>query len=272
MTQSFQHWTVLPHGKLSQIDDNILTVVGEIHMPLMDLPRRMTVVRLKDSRLVIYSAIALGEGEMGALESYGTPAYMVVPNDKHRLDAKIWKDRYPSMQVVAPEGSRVKVEEIVPVDTVAPAFDDPDVQFVVVPGTQGREAALIVRTANGTTLVLNDVVGNIQDATGFGGWLLEIAGFAGKEAQIPRVVKMAIIDDKNAFRDQLNQWAEISSLKRILVSHGSPIEDNPRQTLLALAKTLVDDKVAVPAKRPMRLERGKNNSGLSPDYAQYRKT
>ena len=51
MTQPFQHWTVLPHGKLMQIEENMLTVVGEIHMPLMDLPRRMTVVRLVDASL-----------------------------------------------------------------------------------------------------------------------------------------------------------------------------------------------------------------------------
>jgi len=59
MTQPFQQWKVLPHGKLSEIDDNILTVTGEIRMPIMDLPRRMTVVRLSDSRLVVFSAIAL---------------------------------------------------------------------------------------------------------------------------------------------------------------------------------------------------------------------
>jgi len=33
-------------------------------MPLMDQPRRMTVVRLNDSRLVVFSAIALDEDEM----------------------------------------------------------------------------------------------------------------------------------------------------------------------------------------------------------------
>lgn len=27
MTKPFQQWTVLPHGKLVQIDENILTVV-----------------------------------------------------------------------------------------------------------------------------------------------------------------------------------------------------------------------------------------------------
>ena len=238
MTQPFQQWTVLPHGKLVQVDEGILTVVGEIHMPLMDLPRRMTVVRLADASLVVFSAIALDEDEMSALEAYGRPEVLIVPSDKHRLDAKTWKDRYPEIEVVAPDGARAKVEEVVPVDTAAPRFDDPNVQFVTVPGTRGREAALVVRTPNGTTLVLNDVVGNIRDAAGFGGWLLHLAGFAGKEAQVPAVVKMAVIDDTKALRTQLLQWAEIESLVRILVSHGSVIEENPRQVLRDLAASL----------------------------------
>lgn len=238
MTKPFQHWTVLPHGKLAQIDENILTVVGEIHMPLMDLPRRMTVVRLRDASLVVFSAIALDEDEMTALEAYGRPAILIVPSDKHRLDAKTWRDRYPEIQVAAPEGARAKVEETVQVDTVAPDFHDPNVQFVTVPGTRGREAALVVRTPRGTTLVLNDLVGNIRDAAGFGGWLLHLAGFAGKEAQIPAVVKLAVIADTKALRAQLLQWSEIESLKCILVSHGSPIEENPRQVLRELAASL----------------------------------
>ena len=238
MTQPFQQWTVLPHGKLVQVDENILTVVGEIHMPLMDLPRRMTVVRLADASLVVFSAIALDEHEMYALEAYGRPAYLIVPSDKHRLDAKTWKDRYPEIRVVAPEGARAKVEEIVQVDTVSPRFEDPNVQCVTVPGTCGREAALVIHTPKGTTLVLNDVVGNIRDAAGFGGWLLHLAGFAGEQAQVPAVVKMAVIADTKALRTQLLQWAEIESLVRILVSHGSPIEDNPRQVLRALAESL----------------------------------
>jgi hypothetical protein len=49
---------------------------------------------------------------------------------------------------------------------------------------------------------------------------------------------MVMIKDANALRAQLTQWAEIESLKRILVSHGSPIEENPRQTLRDLASSL----------------------------------
>ena len=74
-------------------------------------------VRLIDSRLVVWSAIAL--------DAYGVLAYRIVPSDKHRQDAKIWKDRFPEIQVVALEGARAKVEEILPVHTVAPSFNDP---------------------------------------------------------------------------------------------------------------------------------------------------
>jgi hypothetical protein len=244
MTRPFEEWTVLPHGNVSKIDENILTVTGHIRMPLMKLPRRMTVVRLSGSRLIVFSAIALDENEMVSLEEFGRPAFLIVPNDKHRLDAKIWKNRYPQMQVVTPRGSRAKVEKIVPVNTVTPDFDDANVDFVTVPGTREQESALVVRTSAGTTLVLNDIVGNIINASGIGGWLLGLAGFAGSKARIPRVVKLAMIDDANALRVQLLQWAEIESLKRILVSHGSPLEANPHEILRDLASSLMESTTA----------------------------
>jgi hypothetical protein len=238
MTETLQPWKVLPHGKLSEIDENLLTVTGTIAMPLMELPRRMTVVRLNDSRLVIYSAISLDEAEMRALEDYGQPAWLIVPNDHHRLDAAAWKKRYPQIRVVAPEGSRKKIAEIVPVDSSAPRFGDPNVRFVIVPGTRAHEAALVVETRTGTTLVLNDIVGNIRNAKGFGGWLLELMGFAGDAPHVPKPVALMMIDDKAALRTQLLEWATIESLNRILVSHGEPIETNPQQVLRELAESL----------------------------------
>jgi hypothetical protein len=238
MPKSFEHWKVLPHGKLTPVDESVLTVTGDLHMPLADIPRRMTVARLADRRLVVFSAIALDEDSMRELEAFGTPSFLIVPNDHHRLDAKAWKERYPAMQVVAPEGARKKVEEVVPVDITDPRWGDPDVQFVTVPGTRGRESALLVRSAGGTTLVLNDVIGNIHGESGFGGWFLRRMGFAGDEPHIPRPVKLMMVDDKAALRQQLLQWAGIDTLKRILVSHGVPIEDRPQQTLRELATTL----------------------------------
>src|SRR5258706_4775132 len=172
MPKPFTEWKVLPHGKLTAIEDDILTVVGDIPMPMGDMKRRMTVVRLRDRRLVIFSAVALDEDEMRRLEEFGEPAFLVVPNDHHRLDSKIWKDRYPAIKVITPERAREKVEKIVPVDATSADFDDPDVALITVPGTQGHEAALEIRGAKGTTLVLNDVVGNMRKTSGIAGWVL----------------------------------------------------------------------------------------------------
>ncbi|MET0795588.1 MAG: hypothetical protein ABW061_28980 [Polyangiaceae bacterium] len=238
MPKPFTEWTVLPHGKLSRLDDNLLSVTGDLHMPVGDFPRRMTVVRLHDGRLVVYSAIALDEAEMQALESFGEPAFLVVPNDIHRMDAKIWKNRYPAARVVAPAGVRKQVEEIVPVDDTDPAFGDPQVKFVTVPGTEEHEAALVVRTWSGTTLIVNDLIWNLDDRPGFGGWLFRVLGFTGQEPRIPTIVELREIKDKDALRGQLERWARIPGLNRIIVSHGKIVTRDAPAVLDRLAESL----------------------------------
>ncbi len=238
MAAPYKTWTVLPHGELTEVDDNILTVVGEIRMAVGTLPRRMTIVRLSDRRLVIFSAIALKDDEMRRVEDYGTPAFLLVPNAIHRLDAKIWKDRYPNIKVVTPEGARSKVQEIVPVESNSGDFGDPDVLFISVPGTLANESALQINGANGTTLVLNDLVGNIRNQTGLSGWFLRMMKFAGDEPHIPKPVKWKLVNNKSELREQLLKWAALPRLKRILVSHGSIIEDNPGAVLRKLAASL----------------------------------
>jgi hypothetical protein len=237
-----QQWTVLPHGKLTQVDQDILTVTGTIRVPLADLPRRMTVARLSGKRLVIFSAIALDDSSMRVLETYGEPCFLVVPSDKHRIDARIWKDRYPAMQVVAPEGARKKVEEAVHVDTSAPRFDDLNVQFITVAGTGRREAALLIHTPNGSTLVLNDLVGNIRHTSGFGGWYLRMMGMAGDEPQVPLRAQLTLIKDRPALRAQFLRWAALPALKRILVSHGEPIDVGPAERLRDFAQSMAQER------------------------------
>jgi hypothetical protein len=238
MPKPFTEWTVLPHGKLSRLANNILTVTGELHMPLGDFPRRMTVVRLSDARLVVYSAIALHESEMRALESVGAPSYLIVPNELHRMDARIWKDRYPMMRVIAPKGVRRKVDEIVPVDDVQVDFRDPDVHLVTVPGTGEREVALEVKTESGTTLVVNDLIWNLDDRAGFRGWLFRVFGFTGSEPKIPRIVELRSIKEKGELRTQLEAWSRIPDLNRIVLSHGSIVTRDPSGTLVRLADQL----------------------------------
>lgn len=238
MPKPFDRWTVLPHDKLVRLDENLLTVTGTLEMPLMETTRRMTVARLASGQLVVYSAIALGEPEMKALERFGAPTFLVVPNDLHRMDAKIWKARYPEMKVIAPPAARAKVGEVVPVDATAIDFGDPNVRWFVVAGTGDREAGLLVEGASGTTLILNDLIFNLANRPGIAGWLMKAIGMTSERPHIPSVVKMREVKDDAALRAQLEEWSRMPTLNRVVISHGEIITRDAPQVLSRIAAEL----------------------------------
>lgn len=234
MPKTFATWTVLPHGPLEAIMPRIRTVTGQLAMPLTQLERRMTVVKLSDGRLVVYGAIALDEPRMRELENFGRPAFLVVPSHLHRQDAPAWKRRYPDLCVVAPSGARTRVEEVVPVDTCEPRFDDPTVRFVPLAGTADREAALEVEDGDGVTLILNDVVGNLPQSHG---WVLRALGFATDGPRVPRMAKLALVKDARRLRTSFEHWSR-QPIRRVLMSHGAPVLSDAPQVLDALARSL----------------------------------
>jgi hypothetical protein len=239
MPAILEKWDVMPHGPLVQIDDGILTVAGEIEMPLGRFPRRMTVVALAGGGTAIYSAIALEAPEMALIEAMGPPAVLIVPGDAHRMDAAIWKQRYPRLRVLAPPGAAAKVGEVVPVDATTDILDDPAVRWTIVPGTGGHESALTVRRAGGVTIVCNDVIGNVAHPDGIGARIMgRLMGFGVSEPQVPRVIKHKVIDDEAALAGQFRAWANEPDLARVIVSHGDVIEENAREVLLKLAERL----------------------------------
>lgn len=233
-----KEWKVLPHGHVKTVDDRIVTVEGEIPMPLGKFPRRMTVVGLSRNRSAIFSAIALKESAMRRIEQVGKPSFLIVPSGHHRLDARIWKKRYPKLKVLCPPDAKKSVSEAVTVDSTNDILSDKNVSFVIVGGTAEGEAAIIVRRKSGTTLIVNDVVANVRNPTGLGAKIMaRLFGFGVKRPQVPRVVKRVMVKDKRELADQLREWSKIPELRRIVPSHGD-IVDRPARALQRMAEEL----------------------------------
>jgi hypothetical protein len=238
MAKLNHEWKILPRGRVKTVDDRIVTVEGEIPMPLGNFPRRMTVVGLSRNRSVIFSAIAVDEAAMREVEAVGKPAFLIVPNGHHRLDAAAWKKRYPKIKVLCPPGAKDKVGEAVPVDSTDDILGEKDVDFVIVAGTGGAEAALVVRRERGTTLVVNDVIANVRNPRGLGAKAMaRLFGFGVRHPQVPRVVKRAMVKDRNVLARQLRRWAKLPGLVRVMPSHGDII-DEPAPVLERLAEEL----------------------------------
>lgn len=233
MAKPFTTWTVLPHDPREQLDDNLWYVRGKL--PDGDGHRVMTVARRRDGRLVVHNAIALEPALMAELEAFGEPAFLVVPNGFHRLDARIWKDRYPAMRVLCPRGARKAVAKVVPVDGAYNDMPpDEDVQLTHLEGLKEREGVMLVRGRAGASLVVNDVIMNMPKLTGVMGVML---GPTGRPA-IPRVMRWFMVADRRALRGHLERLAATPDLRRVIVSHGAPLADDPGATLRGVAAQL----------------------------------
>ena len=100
------------------------------------------------------------------------------------------------------------------------------------------DSVLEVDGNDGLTLIVNDLIGEVHGESGIGGWLLRVMGFAGDDPQVPAPVKLLLGKHKSEVAAQFRRWAERSDLRRIIVSHGDPIEADPKGALLILAGSL----------------------------------
>jgi hypothetical protein len=238
MAKAHTEWRVLSHGPIERLSENLWWVQGSL--PNMSLKRVMAIARLGDGRLVIHNGIALEEAAMQRIEQWGKPAFLVVPNGGHRLDAPAYKRRYPELRVVTPSGSRKRVEEVVAVDLTYDEFPNDDtVRFESLRGVAEAEGAMWVRSADGTTLVLNDVMFNMDTKRDPLGWFFTTVLGSAPGPRISRLVKLLYVKDKGALRAQLEAFAATPDLVRLVVAHEKVARDaSAPQALLAAAAFL----------------------------------
>lgn len=209
-------WAVREHGAVRKLAENLWWVDGSI--PNMSLRRCMTVARFNDGRLVIHSAIALQEADMQALEAWGTPAFLIVPSGYHRLDAPRYKQRYPQLQVFAPAAARAKVEQVVKVD--GRYTDFPSDEVITLRDLEGtREGLMTVKSSDGTTLVFNDCLFNMDKKKDFLGNLITTLMGSAPGPRVSRLAKAALVKDQPTYRRELERLAEIPDLVRVIVAH-----------------------------------------------------
>jgi hypothetical protein len=226
MAKAYDTWTVAAHGPIEKLEPNLWRVEGDL--PGNNGKRVMTLAKRKDGDLLVHNAIALEEELMKEIEAFGRPAILVVPNGFHRLDAKVMKDRYPAIKIYCPAGARKKVEQVVAVDgTYDDAPKDEDVSVAHLDGVKAHEGVLTVKSPAGTTLVLNDAVNNLPAIGGMFGFMLAPTG----QICVPRIFRWFFVKDRAAFSAHVERLAATPELKRVIVSHGRMLENDPGSQL-----------------------------------------
>jgi hypothetical protein len=216
---------IYPYRPLESLAANLWQVAGTL---ANGLPRNMTVYRLPDGRLLLYSVVAMHAADLEALEKLGRPAIMVMPHDRHGMDAPFYKRRYPDLRVLAPDPRHPRK---VPVDGDLAELAELGINAYVLPGTTYHEVVLELPVEGGFALCTTELLGNLSGLPGLMGVLLRVLGPPGGGLGVARVVRWREVSDRERVRAWLRSLAERVDLRMVLVGHGRPVTVDARAAL-----------------------------------------
>jgi hypothetical protein len=225
-------WIVQPYRPIARIEENLWTVDGDIRVPGGVLPRKMALLKCDDGRIAIHSPIALDDADMAAIESWGEPAYCIVPNGYHRLDAPAFRQRYPALKMLCPDAVRARVGRVINVDGDLAKLPR-SIECRPLAMVSG-EAAFISRSGERLTLIFGDALFNLPRLTGVFGFVLNLIGSTGGPRVTP-MAKLIAVSDRKLLASQLTELAALPGLTRLVPGHGKNIEDEAPAILRAVA-------------------------------------
>lgn len=206
----------------------------------MDLRSRMTVVRLRDGRILLHSPCDIDEAGRHALEALGEVAFLVAPGSFHHLHVPSAQAAFPGAETYICPGVERKQPEL-EFDWIlgdrSPAAWERDLDQALVRGNRWIwEVAFFHRTSG--TLILVDLVENYGDGTPGVHWGLELwwkAVFHMWNHPKPAPEYQMGWRDRKAARASLERILEWD-FQRVILAHGDLIETDAQAILRAAWK------------------------------------
>jgi len=198
--------------------------------------------------LVLHSVVALDGAGMAQLERLGRPAVMIVPSPFHRLDAAVYKKRYPEIRVVCPRAAIPKVGKALPVDAAAEdvlphqygievvqltALRVPELGYVLPLGVTEAEPQTEdtknsgIKNIGQKALLVCDLLVNQKE----GPWYMKYLGYVtgGDQPGMSFMFRNFFVTDKQQAKQYWERLASRDDLTAILMAHGQPVIGEPQQ-------------------------------------------
>jgi hypothetical protein len=203
-------------------------------------PTRMTVIRLGNGDLFIWSPIAFSDDLRAAVDALGRVRHIVAPNSLHHLFLQAWKSAYPDAKLYAPPRLRKKRADIV---FDADLGDTPSLDWageidqVVIEGNLFTAEFVFFHRKSGTAL-FTDFLQQIPPEL-LSGWRAigaRLDLMVGPEPSVPRKFRFTTIN-RRAAREALGRiytWP----VEKVLMAHGTPVETDARAFLRRAFKWL----------------------------------
>ena len=205
---------------LEQLADNVWVVAQPLSFFGLHLGARMTVVKMRDGTLTLYSPVAMDEALAAEVDVLGDVANIVAPNRFHHLHVGPTKARYPDAALHVCR-SLLKKRKDLKADAVLGGFDWPDeLACISVGGTLIDETVFVHTDSN--TLICCDLLENFQEMDHFVTRVYLKANGAYKKATLFRDLRLAFTK-RSLARRAIDEILE-HPIEAISVAHGEPVD------------------------------------------------
>ena len=191
---------------------------------------RMTVVRLLDGTLLVYSPIRLDDALRREIDVLGTVTHIVAPNLFHHVYFGEFAVAFPEAKTHAAAGLEKKRDDL-GFDAILDDVGDPawhgELVPVVIEGLALGETVLFHPRSR--TLVSADFIQNFDSSSHWPTRLyLRVAGIHGR-AGVSRPIRI-MFRDKAKARRSIDRVLELDP-ERVTLAHGRPILEDGAQTI-----------------------------------------
>ena len=216
---------------VESIAEGMWGVEGRVKvMPAFYLPCRMTIVRLRDGRLLLYSPVALDDDTVEEIALLGEVAYLVAPNKEHHLFVDGAIEAFGRADLFGAPGLADKRDDL-DFDGELGRGEMPwadELDTLVLEGASAWNEVVLFHRATGT-LICADLLFNLQE---FEGWLTPWMSrmFGTYKRLAHSKLWRSKYDDVQVFASCVQQMLEWP-IERVSMAHGEVVEEDCRERL-----------------------------------------
>ena len=190
---------------------------------------RMTIIRLPDGSLLLYSPVPMDDALAGEIDQLGPVKHIVAPNLFHHLYVSDAHARWPDAEVSAPAGLDKKRPDLTIHRTLGVDALPDGVVGVSLAGMAPLSETVIHHPAS-RSLLTCDLILNITAPKGWWTKLyLSLNGINGTPG-VSKVVAKSAFKDHAALRGSLDAVLDLD-FDRLIIAHGDILETGGRDVL-----------------------------------------
>jgi hypothetical protein len=218
---------------LTSVTDGVWIDTQPISILGMSMTATMSVLRLRDNSLLLYSPLRLTPERHAAIEKLGRVAHLYAPNDFHHLFIGEWATTFSGARLHAPATLSKKRADL-QIQRHHGSVLEPDFSGVLdeitIEGFRLHETVLFHQPSR--TLLVADLVQNVGRPTQAWAKLYTKALGFYDQVSLSKLIRWTSFSERAATRRSLDRILALP-FERLIVGHGAPIVDNPKAALAA---------------------------------------